>query len=62
MEMFEDIIGECRGAKRDGTPKDFARAPIDRWNKLFYDTDYAIDMVESYQDKITTFDSMFKVK
>ena len=62
LEMFEDIIGECRGAKKDGTPKDFAQAPIERWNKLFYDTDYAIDMVESYQDKITTFDKMFKVK
>jgi hypothetical protein len=62
MEMFDDIIGECRGAKRDGTPKDFAQAPIDRWNKLFYDTEWAIDMVESESTRPNTFDDLMVVK
>ena len=62
MEMFEDMMGECRGAKRDGTPKDFAQAPIERWNKLFYETDYAIDMTHTSNTKLTTFSNIFEVK
>lgn len=60
MEMFEDIMGECRGVKRDGTPKDFAQAPIDRWNKLFYETDYAIEMVQTDRTGINTFTDIFQ--
>lgn len=45
-EIIEDLVCEAQGKRRDGTPKDFAQAPIERWNKLFKDTDYEFDMTQ----------------
>lgn len=64
-ELMTDILAECSGTKRDGTPKDFAKAPIDRWNKLFADTKYEIDMVQQFGAKPTayrSFDRLFDRK
>jgi len=47
MDLLQDMITEGRGRQRNGLPKDFAMAPIERWNKLFADTDYAIELVET---------------
>jgi hypothetical protein len=41
-DIISDMIQECQGKRSNGTPKDFALAPIERWNKLFGDTEYAI--------------------
>ena len=41
-DIIADIMQECTGKRANGQPKDFALAPIERWNKLFADTDYAI--------------------
>lgn len=46
MTIVTDLIGEAQGRKRDGKPKDFAQAPIERWNKLFKDTPYEFEMCQ----------------
>lgn len=61
-EIITDIVGEATGVKRDGTPKDYAQAPIDRWNKLFKGTDYEFEMVQHDGGAKTTFDSLWEVK
>lgn len=45
-ELITDLAREAAGVKRDGTAKDFAIAPIDRWNRLFAGTDYEIFLEE----------------
>lgn len=42
IEILTDMVNEANGKKKNGDAKDFALAPIDRWNKLFKDTDYEI--------------------
>jgi hypothetical protein len=46
--IISDILTEAGGKKKDGSLKDFAKAPIDRWNRLFYDTDYEIILEPDY--------------
>lgn len=41
-DIIADMITESQGKRSNGMPKDFALAPIERWNKLFGDTDYAV--------------------
>lgn len=41
-DIIADMITESQGKRSNGLPKDFALAPIERWNKLFGDTEYAI--------------------
>lgn len=60
-EIVEDIIGEARGKTRQGLPKDFAAAPIERWNKLFKDTDYEFEMVQTFGSQSTTFHSIMEI-
>jgi hypothetical protein len=45
-DILEEMLDEVDGKRRNGTPKDFAKAPIDRWNKLFNNTDYTIEMIK----------------
>ena len=51
VDLLSDMKTESAGKQRNGQPKDFALAPIERWNKLFKGTDYEIDLVKS-TDKI----------
>lgn len=46
-ELLTDTIGECEGKTRQGQPKDFAQAPLERWNKLFAGTRYEVEMTQS---------------
>ncbi len=39
-----DLILEAQGRTRQGLPKDFALAPIERWNKLFKDTEFQFEL------------------
>ena len=61
-EIVEDIIGEARGKTRQGLPKDFAQAPIDRWNKLFAGTEYEFAMVQTFGSESTTFDNIMEIE
>jgi hypothetical protein len=47
-EILEDMATEAQGAQKNGLPKDFALAPIERWNKLFADTDYEFELVQTF--------------
>lgn len=61
-EIVTDIIGEARGRKKNGLPKDYAQAPIDRWNKLFADTEYEFRMEQNEGVKKTTFNELWAVE
>lgn len=61
-EILTDMVNEAKGRKRDGTPKDYAQAPIDRWNKLFAGTDYEIVMEQRDGLIKTTFDDLWKIE
>ena len=58
FEVMEDMANELKGTKRDGTPKDVARAPVDRWNKMF--PQYAVEMTEDPSDRPNRFKDLFK--
>jgi len=62
LELLEDSKGEAQGFKRNGDPKDFAQAPIDRWNKLWENVeDYQIEMVtERPKNYNPQFDKLFR--
>jgi len=57
-EIVEDMYKEATGVKRDGTPKDFAMAPIGRWNRLFKDTDREIEL--ELEENRTQFKEVFE--
>ena len=59
-EIMEDIVGEAKGVKKNGDPKDYAQAPIERWNKLFHDTEYEFHMEQNEGTVKTTFDSLWE--
>jgi hypothetical protein len=61
-EILEDIIGEAKGVKKNGDPKDYAQAPIERWNKLFHDTEYEFHMEQNEGTKKTTFDTLWSIE
>ncbi|CAB5223871.1 hypothetical protein UFOVP389_19 [uncultured Caudovirales phage] len=60
-EILEDIVGESKGVKKNGDPKDYAAAPIERWNKLFAGTEYEFRMEQNAGTKKTTFESLWEV-
>lgn len=60
-EIMEDIAGEAQGKQRSGLPKDFAQAPIERWNKLFAGTDYEFVMIQTFGSAATTFDQIMEI-
>jgi len=60
-EIMEDIAGEARGKTRQGLPKDFASAPIERWNKLFSGTEYEFEMTQTFSPNSTTFHNIMEI-
>lgn len=61
-EIITDIVTEANGKKRDGLPKDYAMAPIERWNKLFKDSDYEFRMEQNESTVKTTFDKLWSME
>lgn len=57
-EIMSDIAGEAQGQTRQGLPKDFAQAPIDRWNKLFQGTEYEFVMVQTFGAPANNFNNL----
>lgn len=47
-DIITDMVNEGRGKKRDGLPKDFAMAPVERWNKLFEGTAYEFELIQTF--------------
>lgn len=60
MELLEDMAGECVGTKKDGSPKDFALAPVDRWNKMFAGSQWEIALVEADEFEQEKFEKLFE--
>lgn len=61
LDILNDMINEGTGKTKRGEPKDFALAPIERWNKLFKDTDYEIDLIQTFGAGSTNFHGIFDV-
>jgi len=59
-DILTDMVNEGKGKQRNGMPKDFAMAPIERWNKLFADSDYAIVLVQTYNKRENMFNSLIE--
>lgn len=59
IELLEDMAGEITGTKKNGSPKDFAQAPIERWNKFFEGTDYEFRMEEEGLSKNQQYHNLF---
>ena len=47
-DILTDMVNEAKGKQKNGLPKDFALAPIERWNKLFDGTDYEVNLVQTF--------------
>lgn len=59
-DIITDMNDEAVGKTRQGRLKDFALAPIERWNKAFEGTDYEINLVQSYSPNPNKFQDLFK--
>lgn len=57
-DILTDMVNEAKGRQKNGTPKDFALAPIERWNKLFEGTDYAVDLVQTFSPPSNNFSDL----
>ena len=53
-DILTDMVNEAKGKQRNNLPKDFAMAPIERWNKLFKDTDYEVELAQTF-DRVNNF-------
>lgn len=59
-DIIADLVHEAQGRRSNGKPKDFALAPIERWNKLFHGTDYEIALVQTYGPNANNFDRLLE--
>jgi hypothetical protein len=60
-DLLSDMATEARGKQRNGMPKDFALAPIERWNKLFAGTAYAVVLVQTYGARANNFNDLMEL-
>jgi hypothetical protein len=60
-DIMTDMVNEARGKQKNGLPKDFALAPIERWNKLFQNTSYEIVLVQTYGPEGNNFNSIMEI-
>ncbi len=60
-DILTDMVNEARGKQKNGLPKDFALAPIERWNKLFEGTDYSIDLVQTFSKPSINFHDLCEI-
>ena len=54
-DILTDMVNEAKGKQKNGLPKDFALAPIERWNKLFAGTEYEINLVQTFSPAVINF-------
>jgi len=58
--IFNEIMAEATGKKKNGELKDFALAPIERWSKLFHGTRHEIILVEEHAAKQDNYNKLFQ--
>jgi hypothetical protein len=59
-DILSDMVNEAKGKQKNNLPKDFAMAPIERWNKLFEDTDYEIVLVQTFSQSPNNFSKLME--
>jgi len=59
-DIITDIVNEANGKKKGGLPKDFALAPIERWNKLFQGTAYEFELVQTFDANPNNFSDLME--
>lgn len=59
-DILTDMVNEAKGKQKNGLPKDFALAPIERWNKLFEGTEYEINLVQTFNTPIVNFHDLME--
>lgn len=62
IDIILDMVNEATGRRRDGNLKDFALAPIERWNKLFRGTPREIILVQAHGPRANTFNNIMEIK
>ena len=60
-DLLTDMVNEGAGRTKQGMPKDYALAPIERWNKLFKDTDYEISLVQTFGPNPNKFNDLLEI-
>ena len=60
-DILTDMVNEAKGKQKNNLPKDFALAPIERWNKLFAGTDYEINLVQTFSPPGNNFNDLVEV-
>lgn len=61
FEIITDMLDQANGKMRGGHPKDFALAPIERWNRLFKGTEYEIALVQTHGASHNTFHDIMSI-
>jgi hypothetical protein len=63
LEIIGDMLDEIQGIKKNGKPKDIAKAPVDRWNKFFESSEweFAIEFGTSTEQG-NSFNNLFKLR
>lgn len=59
-DILTDMVNEAKGLQKNGMPKDFALAPIERWNKLFKGTEYEIILVQTFSPAANNFNKLME--
>ena len=60
IDIITDMVNEASGKTRQGLPKDFALAPIERWNKLFHGTDYELVLLQAFSPPANNFNKLME--
>lgn len=60
-DILSEMVNEAKGKQRNGFPKDFALAPIERWNKLFQGTEYEINLIQTFSSAVVNFHDLVEV-
>lgn len=62
IDIILDMVNEASGRRRDGKLKDFALAPIERWNKLFKGTPREVILVQAMGPRANNFNNIMEIK
>ena len=62
LDIITDMVNEAKGKTKHGLPKDYALAPIERWNKLFEGTDYAVVLTQTFDPRPNQFNEIMELE
>lgn len=62
LDILTDMVNEAKGKTKHNMPKDYALAPIERWNKLFESTDYEIVLTQTFDARPNQFNQIMEIE